>query len=165
MEWIALIIGVCLVSALVPVVNAELFLVGLVIQQPQLPWWLVGLAAAVGQLIGKLVFYYAGRGALRLPARRGSLGRLRRKPDPALESRWAARLARFQQTCRDRPIWSAGVLVTSAGVGVPPFAATSLVAGAARIPLGMFVVTGLVGRFARFSAIAVSPGLLGTWWF
>lgn len=159
MEWIALTLGVCLLSALVPVVNAEFYLVGLVTQQPQLAWWLVGLTAAVGQMAGKLVFYYAGRGSLRLPAR------LQRKSDPARRGRWSDRLDRFQETCRVRPVWTAGVLVTAAGVGLPPFAATSFVAGAAHIPVGTFVVTGLVGRFVRFSAIAVSPGLLSTWWF
>ncbi|MGH3910302.1 MAG: VTT domain-containing protein, partial [Pseudonocardiaceae bacterium] len=151
-----------------PVVNAEIYLVGLVTQQPQLAWWLVGLTAAVGQLAGKLVFYYAGRGSLRLPARLWSmhrLSRLRRTSDPARRGRWSARLDRLQETCRDRPVWTAGVLVTAAVVGLPPFAATSFVAGVARISLGMFVVTGLVGRFVRFSAIAVSPGLLSTWWF
>jgi membrane protein YqaA with SNARE-associated domain len=158
-EWIALTLGVCLISALVPVVNAELFLVGLMTQQPQLPWWLVGLAAAVGQLTGKLVFYYAGRGALRLPAR------LRRKSDSGRGGRWSARLARFQQNCQDRPVWTAGMLLASAGIGLPPFAATSFVAGVARVFVGTFVVTGLAGRFARFGAIAASPGLLSTWWF
>lgn len=157
MEWIALTVGVCLISALVPVVNAEIYLVGLVTQQPQLPWWLVGLAAAVGQLAGKLVFYYAGRGSLRLPAR------LRR--DSERRGRWSARLARLQQTCRDRPVWTAGVLVTAAVVGLPPFAATSFVAGVARVSLGTFLATGLLGRFVRFSAIAAAPGLLSTWWF
>lgn len=156
MEWIALTAGVCLVSALLPVVNAEIFLVGLVTQQPQLPWWLVGLAAAVGQLAGKLVFYYAGRGSLRLPAR------LRRAS--ARRGRWSAWLARFQQTCRNRPGWTAGVLVIAAAIGLPPFAATSFVAGVGRVPLGVFLATGLVGRFARFGAIAAAPTLLNTWW-
>lgn len=157
MQWIALTIGVCLVSALAPVVNAEIFLVGLVIEQPQLPWWLVGLAAAVGQLAGKAVFYYAGRGALRLPAR------LRR--ESPRDGRWSAPLARFRRTCRERPVWTAGVLLTAAAVGVPPFAAASFVAGVARVGLGTFLVTGLLGRFVRFSAVAAAPGLLGTWWF
>lgn len=155
-EWIALTLGVCLVSALVPVVNAEIFLVGLVTAQPQLPWWLVGLAAAVGQLAGKLVIYYAGRGALRLPAR------LRRESDR--RGRWAVRLAQLQETCRDRPVWTAGVLVTAAGIGLPPFAATSFVAGIARVWIGTFLLTGLAGRFARFGILAATPSLLSTWW-
>ncbi|HEY2766392.1 MAG TPA: VTT domain-containing protein [Pseudonocardiaceae bacterium] len=161
MQWIALTIGVCLVSALVPVVNAEIYLVALVTQQPQLPWWQVGLAAAVGQLTGKLVFFYAGRGTLRL-RRWSSNGR---RVDSRRSDRWSARLARFQDTCQDRPVWSSGVLLTSATVGLPPFAATSLAAGVAGIRVELFLVTGLVGRFVRFGALAASPGLLSMWWF
>lgn len=159
MEWLAFTLGFCLVSALVPVVNAELYLVALVTQQPQLPWWLVGLAAAVGQMLGKLVFYFAGRGSLRLPAR------LRRKADPNRWRRWSVWLTQFQQTCRHRPVWTAGVLLIAATVGLPPLAAMSFVAGVARISPGTFVVTGLVGRFVRFGTIAASPGLLSIWWF
>jgi membrane protein YqaA with SNARE-associated domain len=158
MGWLAVTAGVCLLSAVVPVVNAELYLVGLVTQQPQLPWWLVGLAAAVGQLTGKLVFYYAGRGSLRLPAR------LHRRSGPGRPGRWSDRLARFQVTCQDRPVWTTSVLLLSAAVGLPPFAATSFVAGVARVRLGIFLYTGLVGRFIRFSAIAAAPGLLNVWW-
>jgi membrane protein YqaA with SNARE-associated domain len=149
-EWIGLTFGYSLVSALVPVVNAELYLVGLMTRQPQLAWWLVGLAAAAGQMVGKLVYYYAGRGTLQLPAR------LRR---------WSRRLARFQQTCHDRPVWTAGVLLASASIGLPPYLAIALLAGVGRVPLPTFLVTGLVGRFARFGAIAASPALINTWWF
>ena len=38
-------------------------------------------------------------------------------------------------------------------------------AGVGRVPLPTFLVTGRVGRFARFGAIAASPGLVNTWWF
>ena len=92
MEWIALTFVYSTVSALVPVVNAELYLVGLMTQQPQLAWWLVGLAAAAGQMVGKLVYYYAGRGTLQLPAR------LRRRSERQSVGRWSQRVDRFQQT-------------------------------------------------------------------
>ncbi|MGH4026796.1 MAG: hypothetical protein ACRDRV_19665 [Pseudonocardiaceae bacterium] len=177
MEWFALTLGVCLISALMPVVNAELYLVALVTQQPQLPWWLVGLAAAAGQMLGKLVFYYAGRGSLRLPAQQWSIRRLsrpwstrrlsrpRRSADPDRWRRWSAWLTRLQQTCQARPVWTAGVLLAAATVGLPPLATTAFVAGAARISPATFMVVGLVGRFVRFSTIAAAPGLLATWWF
>jgi membrane protein YqaA with SNARE-associated domain len=158
-QWIALTIGVCLLSALIPVVNAEIYLVALVTQQPQLPWWLVGLAAATGQMIGKLLFYYAGRGVLRLPRRLQRLSEWERR------GRWAGRLKRFQETCRDRPIWTAGVLLVSAGLGVPPFAAMAVVAGIAQVDVRVFAATGLVGRFMRFGAIAAFPGVVHAWWF
>ena len=31
--------------------------------------------------------------------------------------------------------------------------------------LSLFLVTGLVGRFIRFGALAASPRLLSLWWF
>ena len=159
MEWIGLTFGYSVVSALVPVVNAELYLVGLMTRQPQLAWWLVGLAAAAGQMVGKLVYYYAGRGTLRLPAR------LRHRSERQSAGRWSRRLARFQQTCQDRPVWTVGVLLASASIGLPPYLAIALLAGVGRVPLPTFLVTGLVGRFARFGAIAASPGLINGWWF
>ncbi|MDQ3152742.1 MAG: hypothetical protein M3R63_13820 [Actinomycetota bacterium] len=159
MEWIALTFAYSVASALVPVVNAELYLVGLMTQRPELAWWLVGLAAAAGQMLGKLVYYYAGRGTLQLPAR------LRRKADKGTEGRWSRWLARFRATCRQRPVWTAGVLFTSASVGLPPFLAVAVLAGVAEIRVAVFLTTGLTGRFVRFGAIAASPGLLNAWWF
>lgn len=162
MQWVALTLGVCLVSALLPVINAELYLIALATQQPQLRWWLLGLTAAVGQLIGKLVYFYLGRGSVRLPTR---WHRLHRSADPQRHRRWSGRLTRFRQTCRNRPVWAATVLLTAAVVGLPPLAATSFAAGVAGISVRLFVLTGLIGRFARFSAIVASPGLLQHWWF
>jgi membrane protein YqaA with SNARE-associated domain len=158
-QWIGLTVGYSMVSALVPVVNAELFLVGLMTRQPQLAWWLVGLAAAAGQMLGKLVYYYAGRGALWLPAR------LRRRSERQSAGRWSRRLDWFQQTCLDRPLWTIGVLLASASIGLPPYLAIALLAGVGRVPLPTFLITGLVGRFARFGAIAASPALVTIWWF
>lgn len=158
MEWVALTFGYSVVSALVPVVNAELYLVGLMRQRPELAWWLVGLAAATGQMVGKLVYYYAGRGALRLPAR------LRHRSERERGGRWAALLVRFQETCAERPVWTSGVLLASAALGLPPYLAIAVLAGVAKVPLPVFLVTGLIGRSARFGAIAASPGLFGAWW-
>ncbi len=163
MEWIGLTLGYSAVSALIPVLNIEVYLVGLVSQQPQLRWWLLGLVAAVGQVTGKTLFYFAGRGSLRLPdwlhRRSSHRGRGR-------WSRWLQRLHdRFHHTAQHRPLWTVVVLLCSASVGLPPFAATALIAGLAEVPLSVFLATGLIGRFVRFSAIAASPGLLAAWWF
>ena len=159
MEWLVLTLGYCVLSALVPVFNTELYLVGLVAAQPQLSWGWLGLAAAVGQMIGKVVFYYAGRGTLVLPVR------LRREPEQQGRGRWAGQLLRFQETLQRRPRWMIVVLLSSALTGLPPFAATAVLAGMARVRLVTFLATGLIGRFARFAAVAASPGLLTSWWF
>lgn len=158
MEWIALTLGYCVLSALIPLFNTELYLVGLAATQPQLHWGLLGLTAAVGQMIGKVVFYCTGRGALTLPAR------LRREPGRQRAGRWAHQLQRFQEFSQQHRMWTVGMLLTSALIGLPPFAATSVLAGLARVRLVTFVVTGLAGRFARFAAVAAFPSLLSTWW-
>ncbi len=157
-EWIGLTLAYCVLSALVPVFNTELYLVGLAAGQPQLHWGLLGLTAAVGQMIGKVVFYYAGRGALMLPAR------LHREPGRQRAGRWARQLQRFQEFSDQRRMWTVGMLLASALTGLPPFAATSVLAGLARVRLVTFLMTGLIGRFIRFAAIAAFPSLLSIWW-
>ncbi len=159
MDWMILTLGYCVLSALVPVFNTELYLVGLAAAQPQLPWGWLALTAAVGQMIGKVIFYYAGQGTLMLPAR------LRREPDRQRAGRWTHQLNRFQETAQRRPIWMAGLMLTSALTGLPPFAAISVLAGMVKVRLATFLIIGLVGRFVRFAAVAAFPGLLTTWSF
>lgn len=152
--WLASTVGVGVVSAVFPLVNMEAYVVGLAAGQRGVHWSLIGVAAAFGQMIGKLLFYYAGNGGVRLGSR------LRRKTDSQRVGRWSARLERFRKTCAQRPWWAAGVLLISASSGLPPFAAMAFIAGTAGIPVTTFVVTGLVGRTARFALLAASPGLL-----
>ncbi len=156
MEWMVFTIGYCVVSALVPVFSTEVYLVGLAIAQPQLHWGWLALTAAIGQLIGKIVFYYAGRKAPTLPFS------LHRGRDQQRAGHWAHQLHRLRDSLQQNPKQMTTVLLVSALTGLPPFAATSALAGLARLPLLTFVVTGLTGRFTRFAAIAASPGLLTT---
>ncbi len=61
------LLAVAFVSALVPVVNLEIYLGGVVLLgQSRSAWELVALAgiAAAGQLAGKAFFYLGGRGVL-----------------------------------------------------------------------------------------------------
>ncbi|KWX10253.1 hypothetical protein TR74_04755, partial [Carbonactinospora thermoautotrophica] len=87
--------GFCVGSAVVPALNAEAYLLALgsLADGPLL--WLHALAAAVGQMTGKMLFYAIGRGALSLP-------RLRRKT--TARGRWAARIERWQDWAR-RHAW------------------------------------------------------------
>jgi membrane protein YqaA with SNARE-associated domain len=154
-----LTLGYCVLSALVPAFNTEFYLAGLAAAQPQLPLGWLALTAAIGQMIGKLVFYCVGRGVLVLPTR------LRRGPGWQPAGRWARQWRWLQETSQRRPMWIAGVLLASALTGLPPFMAVSVLAGMARVRLVTFLVTGLIGRFARFAAILAFAGLLTGWWF
>jgi membrane protein YqaA with SNARE-associated domain len=50
-------------------------------------------------------------------------------------------------------------------LGLPPFMATSVLAGMVRMSLGAFLGAGLVGRFIRFSVLAASPAICAGWFF
>ena len=61
----------------------------------------------------------------------------------------------------DRRLPAAGVLLTSAAVGLPPLAVTTVAAGARRTPASLFVACTLTGRLARFGVLA-APVVLAT---
>ncbi|RCW39744.1 membrane protein YqaA with SNARE-associated domain [Halopolyspora algeriensis] len=149
--------GVSILSALLPLISIELFLVGAVLKGPELPWWLLALVVTVGQIGGKLLHYFAARGVLRLPRL------LRRTSERKSHGRWSRRLKRFRERCHRRPVWTNGMLLFSAATSLPPYAATAVTAGWARIPLPAFILTGLAGRFARFTALILLPGTLTVW--
>ena len=149
--------GVCVVSALVPLVNAEAYLGGVGILREGAGVWVLSGVAALGQMIGKVVWYFVGASSLRWRWVR------RRIEAPS----WQARYATWQRRTRGSP-WLVGVLVfASALVGLPPFAIISVLAGQLAVPLSLFVITGLAGRWLRFAAVLggvsflVESGIVG----
>jgi len=137
-------VGVCLVSAWVPVVNAEAYL-GVVATQEPVAWWALALAATLGQMIGKIGFFLLGRQSL-------SWRWLARKMAQTKLERWVDWMTR---TADARPYASWSVLLASAAIGIPPFAVISFLAGQVRVSLTAFVVLGSVGRFVRFAGIVL----------
>ncbi len=135
---------VCFISGLVPIVNAELFLVGIsawVMTSPaQLP--LLAIAAGVGQMTAKVILYFVGLGLFELPRGRwkASIERARMRLD-----RW-----------RKRPYL---VLAVSSCVGLPPFLLVSIAAGALKIGIRTFCAIGVIGRTLRFALILTLPWL------
>jgi membrane protein YqaA with SNARE-associated domain len=138
--------GLCILSALIPIVNAELILLGAVTLAPR--GWAIPLAVAatLGQMIGKVVIYHVGKGAVRLPGRRIQ----------ATLRRAEARLNAHQGT-------ENGVYFLSALLGIPPYYLIAITSGMMHYPLPRFILLGFVGRFIRFSALALAPEMLAHW--
>lgn len=134
----------CVVSGFVPVVNAELFLVGVAAVAPRSSLPTLALLAAAGQMVSKSGMYLAGRGVLALP-------KGKRKAD--LEA-IRARVERW----RSKDLF----VFVSASLGLPPLFATAILAGTLRLSFPRFVVAGLLGRFVRFGLITAIPPL-GRW--
>jgi membrane protein YqaA with SNARE-associated domain len=47
--------------------------------------------------------------------------------------------------------------------GLPPFMFTTVLAGLAGMSTPLFVATGAIGRFARFTVLAASPAVMASW--
>ena len=105
----------------------------------------MALAAASGQMVGKLaVFHIAGRSA--------------RKSSRLLAKLHAeALMARITDHTKRHPRHLAGLVVTSALVGLPPLTLVSPLAGAAAMQGKAFFTYGFAGRLARFSLLAIVP--------
>ncbi|QBX56277.1 hypothetical protein EXE58_12900 [Nocardioides seonyuensis] len=140
-------------SALVPLINVEAILAVAASQQPGITVALV-LAATIGQMAGKVLWYWGGMHVDRAPWVHKHL----QKP------KVAASLDRWHARAEGRPAFTAGLLLLSAAVGLPPYALTAVLAGVLRVPFWIFLVTGLVGRGLRFWAVvAGTTSLLELW--
>jgi membrane protein YqaA with SNARE-associated domain len=151
LEDVLALLGVGFVSALVPLVNIEAYLgvrgsvadVGAV--------WTLAFAAALGQMAGKVVWYYLGANAL-------SWGWVRRKVETPKAQ---ARLEKWRTRTQTKPLVAGSLVFLSAFSGFPPFAIVAVLAGQLRMNLGLFFVLGLVGRWLRFAAVLGGAEWLG----
>jgi len=132
---------IALASGLVPfVINLELYVLAVATLTQASPIAIVALATA-GQMLGKLVLYQAGRGALNVKwIRRGAA------------SRAANAFAK-------RPASGLTIVAVSAVTGFPPFYGVSLMAGTLRMPLVAFMTIGIIGRIVRFGVVYLAPVL------
>lgn len=166
--------GIALGSALFPAVSIELVVIGAASQAVAVSPFAIGAAAATGQLLGKLVYFLAARGDLRLPRwlpapQRGPAPQRRQLPRrPAARwhrlRRWiVVRWRWLRLHCHRHPWWVASATAASSVAGIPPIMATTVLAGLAGLPVAGFVLACLPGRFARFTLLAAAPGMFGPW--
>jgi membrane protein YqaA with SNARE-associated domain len=138
-DWLATAsaLGFGLLSALVPVVNAELWVAGAAALLPKSRYPAMLALFTMGTMLGKgLVFM----GAEKLAAR----------ATPKVRER----IERVSSLLHRRPAMAWPVVFLSAVVGVPPYYPITIAAGIVRMGLATFFVVGFVGRLARFAAIA-----------
>lgn len=137
------VFAVGVASALVPLINIEAYLGVRAAVASVGSIWLLGGVAAVGQMLGKLVWYYLGASSL-------NWGWIRRKVE---KPRNAARLEAWRARTHHRPVVAGGLLFLSASTGFPPFAVVAVLAGQLRMSLTLFITLGLLGRWLRFVAV------------
>jgi membrane protein YqaA with SNARE-associated domain len=144
------LLGVSFASALIPLINLEVYLVGLGTVAGTEHVWLLATVAGVGQMVGKLVWYYLGANSLRW-------GWIRRKVE---KPKAQAKLELWRRRTQERPLVGAVLLFASASTGFPPFAIVAVLAGQLRMNVALFLVVGTVGRTLRFAAFLGGAGWL-----
>lgn len=143
-------LGLSFASALIPLINIELYLgvVATQVGREHLLW--VAVIAGVGQTLGKVVWYVATW--------------------KSMESRWMQRRlakpkvaeahARWTERAQGRPVLMGVINFSAASTGLPPMLVMAAVAGSVRMSLWVFVPTCLVGRILRFWVILAGVDLL-----
>ena len=130
------------VSAFIPLVNAELIILSAVTLGPSQLAAPCVLLVTAGQMMGKAVIFMAGKGAIRIP--------------------WlvsAEKIRKASLRMDENGGTGSLILFASASAGLPPFYLTSLACGMLRMSFPRFAVVGFAGRLIRFSAIALFPQL------
>lgn len=133
-----LVVGV--LSGLVPIINGEIYLVGVVLLTGQLwPALLLALLVAIGQMIAKFVLFKAAR-------RASALG-----PDTKFGRRLEQARGKIEKW-REKPL---AVTFISAITGLPPFYVITLLAAALGVRFRTFMILGIIGRIVRFVVLAL----------
>jgi membrane protein YqaA with SNARE-associated domain len=135
-------------SALIPVLNAEIPLGG--IPTGSTNSWLFAFAAAAGQTIGKIIWYYAGRHSMKISW-------LRKKMET---EKWKATYVTWHGRIVGRPVLAGAICFASGVGGLPPLAIVAVLAGSLRMNLPIFVGTVLVGRTIRFWLVIEGAAVL-----
>ena len=130
-------------SAVFPLINIEAYLSVRAAVASVDTIWVMSLVAAVGQMLGKIAWYYLGASSLHWEWVR------RRAEKP----KNAARLETWRARTHERPVFTGTIVFLSAFTGFPPFAVLSVLAGQLRMSLTLFLALGLVGRWLRFAAV------------
>ncbi len=143
MAELLVLLLVAIASALVPLLNIEAYLGVRAAVADVDSVWLLALVAAVGQMLGKVVWYYLGASSL-------SWGWVKRRLE---QPKQQARLELWRSRTRQRPGVVSALLLSSGFVGLPPLAIVAVLAGQLRLSLSLFLVAGIAGRWLRFAVV------------
>jgi len=154
-------VGFGAVSAVVPVVNAEAYVVGSQVSAiaGAVP---IAVGVGIGQTFGKLVLFLSVRQGKNLPFVRHRRAEAARGPVGPFRAKVRAAIARLLELVGQKR-WGLPIVLLAAVVGLPPLYAVALLAGATTMRTLWFALVVLVGRVARFVLLALGVGGLHNW--
>jgi len=153
MRLLLLTFGFGALSAVIPIFNMEAYIVVVYAKahddSPASSALLLAIIGSLGQNVGKMIWFYAARGALNIPWLHKKL------EDPKRQASYE----RWRSQVEGRPWFSGGLTFLSAAIGIPPFFVMAAVAGSLRMNVVVFFVAGLFGRIIFFWAILAGLSL------
>lgn len=152
--------GFSVLSALIPIFNAEIYLLAnIALVDSALVWPLV-LVMSIGTVIGKLMIFWGVRSGKRaadkkLESKAKELTRTKTEtkqgPIRTRIRQWSQTLLRFLED----PVKGTLTIFVSAVIGIPPLAVVAFLAGASKQNVWLFGLAVFFGRAIRFGAVAV----------
>lgn len=153
-------VGYGVVSAVIPVVNAEAYVIASQISTAAGPVS-VAIGIGIGQTIGKALLFLGVRRGKDFPFVRHRIIRTGR-PVGRVRARGRASIAWLLGLVGQKR-WGLPIVFIAAVVGIPPLLAVALLAGATRMKLGYFIPVVLVGRVGRFVIVALGIHQIHPW--
>lgn len=148
--WVS--VGVGILSALIPVANAEAYVIGNEVTGigGMLP---VAVGIGIGQTLGKVALFLSIRWGRQTPFVK------KRRADPRPPRTrfraWLRRTMDFLVRLIEDRRWGVPILFLAASIGIPPLYPVAFLAGATKINVWLFTLVVLVGRELRFVALAL----------
>ena len=164
-ELVALLtsIGFGTVSAVIPIVNAEAYIIASQMSAVAGPIP-IAIGIAIGQTVGKLLLFFGVREGKELPfIKHRREARKQRPVGPTRARIHAAGVKLLDLVGQER--WGLPIVFVAAVIGFPPLYAVALLAGATTMSPVWFGLTVLVGRLCRFLLVATGFYGLHDWFF
>ncbi|WP_433011630.1 hypothetical protein [Kribbella sp. CA-294648] len=156
---LVLAVGFGIGSAVIPVLNAEVYVLG-VGASGALDPVVAAIGVSVGQTIGKVAMFLAVR------YRPGYAARKDKEPKAVNLDTRRGRFIQWNRDVSKRLLdalsdrrWGIPVTLLSSSVGIPPLYGVALIAGASRMGILTFSLSVLAGRLARFITLALGVSL------
>lgn len=130
-------------SSVFPLLNAEIYLAAVATRISQDQVWALAIAAGAGQTLGKVLWYFGAARSVELPWFQKRLE----------SGKFKASFETWHRRINGRPWVSAGVMLLSATLGLPPLLVMGAVAGALRMRMWIFASTIMIGRTVQSYAI------------
>ena len=164
-ELVALLtaIGFGTVSAVIPIVNAEAYVIASQMSAVAGPIP-IAIGIAIGQTVGKLLLFFGVRQGKELSfIKHRREARKQRPVGPTRARIRAAGVKLLDLVGQER--WGLPIVFVAAVIGFPPLYAVALLAGATTMSPVWFGLIVLVGRLCRFLLVATGFYGLHDWFF